>query len=166
MSVIVRDARPEDAESIVRIFNPIIECGRYTVFDRPFTVEQERRYIEGFPCRGVFHVAVSAAEGQLVGFQSMEPFAAYTRAFDHVGVPGTYVDMAQRRRGVARTLFAATFEAARRKAYEKLFTYIRRDNPAALATYCSQGFRIVGTAERHAKVQGRYVDEIMVEKLL
>jgi len=166
MTVIIRDARPEDAESVVRILSPIIESGLYTVLDRPFTVEEERRYIETFPSRGVFHVAVSPADGQVVGFQSIEPFAAYTHAFDHVGVPGTYVDPAQQRRGIARSLFAATFEAARRKSYEKLFTYIRHDNPAALAAYCSQGFRVVGTAQRHAKVQGRYVDEIMVEKLL
>jgi L-amino acid N-acyltransferase YncA len=166
MTVIVREARPDDAESIVRIFNPIIESGRYTVFDRPFTVAEERRYIEAFPSRGIFHVAVSPSDGKVVGFQSMEPFATFTHAFDHVGVPGTYVDPAEQRRGIARLLFGALFEAARRKHYEKLFTYIRHDNPGALATYCSQGFRIVGTAERHGKVQGRYIDEIMVEKLL
>jgi L-amino acid N-acyltransferase YncA len=166
MTVIVREARPEDAESIVRIFNPIIESGLYTVFDRPFTVEQERRYIEAFPSRGILHVAVSPPDGEIVGFQSMEPFATFTHAFDHVGVPGTYVDLAQQRRGIARSLFGAMFEAARRKHYEKLFTYIRHDNPGALSTYCGQGFRVVGTAEKHAKVQGRYIDEIVVEKLL
>jgi hypothetical protein len=29
-----------------------------------------------------------------------------------------------------------------------------------------QGFRIVGTAQRHAKIRGQYVDEIIIEKLL
>ncbi len=162
----MREARPDDAEAVVRIFNPLIESGRYTVFQRPFTVEEERRYIETFPARGVFHVAVTPGDERVVGFQSMEPFATYTTAFDHVGVPGTYVDSAYQRRGVARALFAALFEAARLKGYEKLFTYIRQDNPAALATYRSQGFRIVGTSERQAKIRGRYVDEIIVEKLL
>jgi L-amino acid N-acyltransferase YncA len=164
--VTVRDVLPDDAESIVRILNPIIETGCYTVFDRPFTVDEERRYIETLPPRAIFHVAVSPVDGLVVGFQSLEPFAAYTHAFDHVGVPGTYVNMAQHRQGVARALFAATFAAARRKEYEKLFTYIRSDNPVALAVYHSQGFREVGTAQRHAKVQGRYVDEVMVEKQL
>lgn len=166
MTVIVREARPDDAEAIVRIFNPIIESGLYTVFDRPFTVEEERRYIETLPARGIFHVAVSPTEDRVLGFQSVEPFATFTHAFDHVGVPGTYVDPAEQRRGVARALFASMFEAARRKSYEKLFTYVRQDNPAALATYRSQGFRVVGTAARQAKVQGRYIDEVMVEKLL
>lgn len=52
------------------------------------------------------------------------------------------------------------------KGYEKIFTFIRADNPAALASYAKQGFRVVGTAQRQAKINGRYVDEIIVEKLL
>lgn len=166
MNLIVRPVQSEDAEAIVGIFNPIIETGKYTVFDAPFTVEAERGYIANFPARGVFHVAVRQDDQKIVGFQSMEPFATYTRAFDHVGVVGTYVDLAERRQGIAGQLFAVTFEAARQKGYEKIFTFIRADNPAALATYQRQGFQIIGTARRQAKINGSYVDEIMVEKFL
>jgi RimJ/RimL family protein N-acetyltransferase len=50
--------------------------------------------------------------------------------------------------------------------YEKIFTYVRGDNPAALVAYVKCGFRIVGTAQRHAKCAGRYVDEIIIERFL
>jgi L-amino acid N-acyltransferase YncA len=166
MNLTIRPVQSEDAEAIVGIFNSIIEAGIYTVFDAPFTVEAERGYIEKFPARGIFHVAVRQDDQKVVGFQSMEPFATYTRAFDHIGVVGTYVDLAERRQGIAGHLFAATFEAARQKGYEKIFTFIRGDNPAALTTYQRQGFQIVGTAQRQAKINGQYVDEIMVEKFL
>jgi ribosomal protein S18 acetylase RimI-like enzyme len=96
----------------------------------------------------------------------MDPFATYTHAFDHVGVIGTYVDAAARRQGVARKLFETTFEQAIAKGYEKIFTYVRADNEAALATYLKHGFRIVGTASRHAKIDGRYIDEIVIERQL
>ncbi|MDZ8104425.1 MAG: SpvB/TcaC N-terminal domain-containing protein [Nostoc sp. DedQUE12a] len=43
---------------------------------------------------------------------------------------------------------------------------IRADNMAALATYLSQGFGIIGTAKRQAKINSRYIDEIIVEKFL
>ena len=56
--------------------------------------------------------------------------------------------------------------AAQRKGYEKIFTYIRTDNPAALATYQKHGFKVVGTAERHAKLKDRYVDVNIVERFL
>lgn len=166
MELLIRDVRVDDAEAIVGILNPIIQAGIYTAFDTPFTVEAEREYILHFPQRGVFHVAICDRDRQVVGFQSMEPFATYTHAFNHVGVLGTYVDLSSRRQGIASKLFAATFEAARLKGYEKIFTFIRADNTAALTTYLNQGFQIVGTAKRHAKINQTYVDEIIVERFL
>jgi L-amino acid N-acyltransferase YncA len=166
MHLEIREAQPDDAEAIVRILNPIIEAGAYTVFDTPFTAEAERDYLVRFPSRGVFLVAVRQADSQVVGFQSMEPFADYTHAFDHVGVLGTYVDLECRRQGIATALFQATFVAAMRKGYEKIFTFVRADNPAALHTYLRQGFRTVGTALRHARIGEKHVDEIIIEKQL
>ena len=166
MDLLVREVRPGDARAIVAIFNPIIEAGIYTAFDTPFTTEAEREYILNFPKRGVFLVAERHQDKKLVGFQSMEPFATYTRAFDHVGVMGTFVDLSYRRQGIGRRLFEASFAAARRKGYEKIFTFIRGDNPEALAVYLRRGFRIVGMAQRHVKINGKYVDEIIVERFL
>ena len=166
MDLLIREVRLEDAEAIVRILNPIIEAGSYTVLDAPLTTEAEREYIAGFPERGVFHVAECHQDQRIVGFQSAEPFATYTRAFDHVAVVGTFVDLAERRRGIGLCLSEATFEAARRKGYEKIFTYVRADNTAALAFHLKLGFRLVGTAQRQAKLHGKYVDEIIIEKFL
>jgi L-amino acid N-acyltransferase YncA len=166
LGLVIREARIDDAAGVVAVLNPIVKSGAPVAFDAPITEEAERRYIAGFPQRGVFHVAVRSDDGAIVGFQSMEPFATYTHAFDHVGVIATYVGTACRRRGVASRLFAATFAAARRKGYEKILTYIRADNPAALATYAKHGFRVVGRAERHVKIGGQYIDEIIVERFL
>ena len=166
MDLLVRSATPDDAGAIVGILNPIIEAGTYTVLDAPFTVEAEREYILDFPPRGIFHVALRRGDQKLLGFQSLEPFANYTHAFDHVAVLGTYVDLSYRRQGIGRRLFQATFDAARRKGYKKLFTYVRADNPAALASYLNQGFEVVGTAQRQAHIDGKYVDEVIIENFL
>ena len=165
MDLGIRAATPEDAEGIVAVLNPIIEAGIYTVFDTPFAAEQERQFIRTFPARGIFHVAIDLRSDRIVGFQNMEPVATYTRSFDHVGSVGTYVDLACTRQGVASRLFDATFEAAIAKGYEKAFTLVRADNPVALRVYLGQGFSIIGTARRHAKIHGRYVDEILIEKM-
>lgn len=160
----IRDARVEDAAEIVAILNPIIEAGAYTAMDTPLTVDDQRRFIRDFPERGIFHVAV--ADGRVLGLQSLEPFATYTRAFDHVGVVGTYVASRHRRRGVARTLCAATFARAVTMGYEKVFTYVRADNDVALDAYLSQGFTVVGTAKRQARIGRKYIDEVFIEKFL
>jgi len=161
----VRGVRIEDAEEIAGILNPIIAARCYTALDTPVTVEQEREFIRSFPPRGIFLAAVDTTSARIVGFQDVSPFANFTHAFDHVGVIGTYVDLERRRQGIARCLFAATFDAARAKGYEKFFTYVRADNEAGLRTYLHHGFRIVGTAERQARIDGRYIDEVVIEKL-
>jgi L-amino acid N-acyltransferase YncA len=164
--LLIRPAQPDDAEAVVNILNPIIAAGSYTALDTQFSVVAEREFIAGFPVRGIFHVAVLVPNGRIVGLQTVEPFATYTHGFDHVGTVGTFVDLACRRQGIGGRLFEATFEAARRQGYEKLFTFIRADNPGALVGYLKQGFRVVGTAHRQLKIHGHYVDEIIVEKML
>lgn len=163
---LTRRATPADAPGILAVFNPIIEAGIYTVFDAPFSIEAEREYIANQHPRGLFHVATHPVDGVIVGFQSMEPFATYTKAFDHVGTVGTYVDLNRHRQGIAAALFRVTFEAARHRGYEKLFTFVRADNLAAQATYLRHGFTIVGAARRQARINGQYVDELMIEKFL
>jgi L-amino acid N-acyltransferase YncA len=164
--VVVRDVRIEDAEDMVGILNPIIAARIYTALDTTFSIEEQRAFIRNFPPRGIFHVAVDSASNRVVGLQDVEPFGPFTHAFDHVGTIGTFVNLNRRREGIATKLFAATFDAAARKGYEKLFTYVRADNEAALQTYLHQGFRVLGRAERHAKIDGTYIDEIVIEKLL
>jgi L-amino acid N-acyltransferase YncA len=160
----IRDVRIEDAEGIARILNPIIGARCYTALDTRVTVEQEREFIRHFPARGIFVVAADTTSDRIAGFQDISPFADFTHAFDHVGVIGTYVDLDRRRQGIASALFAATFGTAPQKGYEKFFTYVRADNEAGLHTYLRHGFRIVGIAERHAKIDGKYIDEIVIER--
>lgn len=166
MSLTIREVAVEDAQGIIDVLNPIIIEARYTILDQTFTVDEEKAFIESFPERGVFSVAVIETTSQLLGFQNVEPFATYTKAFDHVGIIGTYVDANSRGQGVAKQLFDYTFKAAKAKGYEKLFAYVRADNERALAVYLKQGFEIVGTAKKHGKIGDQYFDEILIEKFL
>ena len=166
MSLTIRQVTVDDAQGIIGVLNPIITEARYTILDKTFTVEEEKAFIESFPDRGVFSVAVNEATGDLLGFQNVEPFASYTKASDHVGIIGTYVDANSRGQGVARQLFDHTFEVAKTKGYEKLFAYVLANNERALAAYLKQGFETVGIAKKHAKIGKQYFDEILIEKLL
>ena len=162
----VRNVQLDDANEVINILNPIIESGAFTVLDKPFTVEAERAFISNFPAKGTFHVAEDTDNHSLVGFQTVEPFAAYSSFFDHVGIIGTFVHIDHQRQGVASSLFQATFQEMRQKGYEKIFAYVRSDNPTALSTYQRQGFSVIGTAKKQAKIKGTYIDEIMIERFL
>jgi L-amino acid N-acyltransferase YncA len=160
----VREVRPQDALGIITILNPIIETKKYSVMVQTFTLEEEINFINTFPQRCIFHVAVY--EDKVVGFQVIEPISTLTVAFDHVGIIGTYIDLTSRRQGISKKLFKATFMLARNKGFEKLTAYVRSDNPVALKTYQANGFDIIGIAKRQAKIDGKYIDEIFIEKFL
>jgi L-amino acid N-acyltransferase YncA len=164
MNITVREVRPQDALGIITILNPIIETKKYSVMVQTFTLEEEINFINTFPQRCIFHVAVY--EDKVVGFQVIEPISTLTVAFDHVGIIGTYIDLTSRRQGISKKLFKATFMLARNKGFEKLTAYVRSDNPVALKTYQANGFDIIGIAKRQAKIDGKYIDEIFIEKFL
>ena len=162
----IREVRPADAEAVVALFNPIIEAGRYTTFVSPFTVSDERAFIRNFPARGSFLGAFHAQSGQLRGFQVVTAVASYTSALDHVAEIGTYVSLEHQRQGIAGQLHSATFERAKAKGFEKLLAWVRADNEAGLRSYTRYGFERVGVAKRHAKIGGRYLDEVILERWL
>ena len=75
---------------------------------------------------------------------------------------GTWVSESHRRRG-SRPLAEASFAAAREHGFAKVFTDIRADN-LAVAFHLAMGFTVVGTASRLARLGGRYVDVVFVER--
>jgi len=165
-SAVIRPVTPDDAGAVCAILNAAIKDGTHSLLDTPFPVDDERRYVADFPPRGVFMVAELPRAG-VVGFQSLEPYASYgTHAFDHVLTMGTYVDESHRRRGIGRTLAAGCFDAARRAGCTRVLTEIRIDNDASLRFYLGLGFEIVGVARDLARLGGRLVDVVIVEKAL
>lgn len=162
----IRKATPRDAEGVAAVLNGAILGGSPTLLDTPFSVEDERAYIEGLPARGFIHVA-ETRDGGIVGFQTVIPWSEFvTSAHDHVATMGTYVDAAHRRRGVGEALARASFAAALDLGYEKIFTDLRADNAASLAYHLSLGFTVAGVARGQARAGGRDVDVLFIELFL
>ena len=161
----IRPATPDDAAGVAAVLNGVIAGGRHSLLDTPFTVAEERTYIEALPERSFLLLAEAA--GDVLGFQTVIPWNTFTtHEFDHVATMGTYVDERYRRRGVGAALAAASFAAALALGYEKIFTDLRADNLDSLGYHLALGFTIVGAARRHARVAGRDIDVIFIERFL
>lgn len=164
--IVVRPVTVDDAEEVAGVLNEAIVGGRHSLLDTPFSVEDERTYIAGYPERGVFNVAELAGEG-VVAAQSLERFSPYvTHAHDHVLSMGTWVRESFRRRGVGTRLAHASFAQARERGFEKVFTDIRADNVESLAFHLALGFTVVGAARRQARIGDRHFDVVFVERFL
>lgn len=165
MDFTTRPVEERDAPGIADLLNAIIDAGGLTVMPGPVTGEAQRTFIRGLSPHDVFFAAFDDA-GALLGIQDVLRFFPDSPVLGHIGEVSTFVNAAARGRGVGAALCRATFPAARERGVTKLQAMIRADNPGALDFYRSQGFRVVGTAHRHARVGDLYVDEVLTEKLL
>jgi L-amino acid N-acyltransferase YncA len=161
MELNIRPATATDAQGVVDVINSVIQEGGLTALYPVLTVEQEEAFIEGLGPRSVMHVAELA--GNILGVQTLEPLAPYTRAMDHVAVMGTYVYRTYRQRGVGRELTRHTTAFARQEGYEKAIVYVRAGNAGGQAFYRRVGFVPKAILERQVKIDGTYDDEVLME---
>jgi ribosomal protein S18 acetylase RimI-like enzyme len=161
MDVTIRRVTVNDAQGVVDVINSVIQEGGLTALYPALTLEQEEAFITGLGPRSVMFVAETS--GAILGVQTIEPFAPYTRAMDHVAVIGTYVYRNFRRKGVGRQLVDSTLRFAREQGYEKVIAYVRASNATAQAFYRQMGFVPKMMLERQIKIEDKYDDEVWMD---
>ncbi|MEW6046690.1 MAG: arsinothricin resistance N-acetyltransferase ArsN1 family A [Bacillota bacterium] len=161
--MVIRHATASDAAAIARIYNQAIEERIATFETEPRTPEERRRWLES---HGPRHpVLVAQVAGQVAGWASIGPYRPRS-CYDGVGEFSIYVDAAWRGRGVGRRLLTALIETAERLGYWKLVSRVFDFNVASRALCRSCGFREVGTYEKHGRLDGRWIDCVIVERLI
>ena len=161
MQATIRRATADDAEAISAVWEVVCAERVYTAVNRPFTPQQERDYVASLSDReGIF---LAEVDGHTVGFQSLDLWARYTDAFDHVGVMGTIILPEWRRKGIGRYLAENMLDFARANGYEKIVIYVRAGNMGAQVFYRSLGFVPKGVLARQVKIDGQYEDEVFME---
>lgn len=159
----VRDATVADAEAIARIYNQGIE-------DRIATLETELRMAAEraawLTARGPRHpVLVAEEEGRVVGWASLNVFNPRA-AYDHVADISVYVARERRGHGIGRLLLTALEQRARAIGYHKLVLAAFPFNEAGMRLYRRCGFRVVGVYHEQGLLDGRWVDVVVMEKIL
>lgn len=161
MDITIRRGTLDDARGIVDVVNSIIEEGGLTSIYPALTLQRGEALVKGLDPRSAIFVA--EVSGAILGVGTIEPFARYTRAMDHVAVTRTFVYRNFRRRGVGHQLIKAMLDLARREGYEKLIIHVRIGNSGAQAFYRAMGFIPKLMLERQVKIEGKYDDEILME---
>ena len=162
-SLTVRPAGPADADAICRIYNQGIE-------DRLATLETELRTpaerLEWMAVRGPRHPVIVATSGdEVVGWASLNRFNSRP-AYDRVADLSVYVERAWRGRGVGRRLLEEVIEAARKLDYHKMVLAAFPTNAAGMALYERLGFSRVGIYREQGWLDDRWVDVVVMERLL
>ena len=159
----IRPAEPGDAEAICDIYNQGIEDRIATLETVLRTPEERRTWLTG---RGPRHpVVVCEGEHGVCGWASLNSFNP-REAYDHVADFSVYVERASRGRGTGSALLAHLEVLALRHEYHKLALAMFPSNLAGVALYRRRGFREVGTYREQGRVDGRWVDILIMEKIL
>jgi len=159
MTLIARAASPDDAPMLAQIYNEGIEDRVGTFETRPRSVDDVRRWFDGHPI-----VAVER-NGEVIAFASS---SSYRSRDCYAGIAefSVYVARAARGKGVGRVAMQALIEAAAAAGIWKLVSRIFVENTASRSLMASMGFREVGVYESHAKLDGKWRDVVIVERLI
>ena len=159
----IRPARSGDAQAICDIYNEGIEDRIATLETRFRTGDEQRAWLKS---RDERHpVMVAERDEKVVGWGSLNEFNPRP-AYDHVSEFSVYVARSARGAGVGRNLLENLIVVARDIGYHKMVLAAFEWNTAGIALYERVGFRRVGVYREQGLLDGRWVDTVIMEKLL
>jgi len=159
----IRSASADDAAVITAIYNQGIAERAATFETTPRSVDdidQRLTDIQRYPLL----VATDEAN-TVVGWAGLSRYRPRD-CYAGIGEFSVYLDATARGRGVGRQLLQALIEIAREHGYWKLLSRIFLFNEASRALCRSVGFREVGIYEKHGQLEGRWLDVVIVERLI
>ena len=107
----------------------------------------------------------AAGAGMVVGWGSLNPFNPRP-VYDHVADFSVYVAREQRGRGIGDALLGALEKRARELGYHKMVLAAFPTNAPGMRLYERHDFQMVGIYHEQGLLDGRWVDVIIMEKLL
>jgi L-amino acid N-acyltransferase YncA len=156
----VRAARADDAAAVAAIYNAGIR-------ERSSTFETREREAAEIAARiasdAVFLVA--EVDGGVAGFAATAPYSE-REVYAGIAECSVYVDPERRGRGVGTRLLEALAAEAERAGLHKLVGKLFAGNEASMRLVQRCGFRVVGTHERHGRLDAEWRDVILVERVL
>ncbi len=165
--MLIRPITEADAEAYLELARAIDAESRFMMFEpseRQTTVEQQVERIRSLHASDNKLMLVAEHEGQLVGYLGAIG-GDFHRNHHSVHI---FLGILERftGQGLGRRLLEETEQWAQRQGLHRLELTVMRHNARALALYQKMGFEIEGTKRDSLQVDGVYVDEIYMAKLL
>ena len=164
MDVRTRAATGSDAAAFALSYNQGIEEDRIATFETQLRTPAERQ--PWLAEHGEDHpVIVAEAGGEIVGWAGVSPYRSRP-CYAGIGEHSVYVRRDWRGRGVGGVLLLALVEACRARGFWKLVSWIFTFNTGSRALHLRMGFREVRIYEKRALPDGRWLDCVIVERLI
>lgn len=158
--MLVRQAIPDDADAMTRIYNEGIADRLATFETRARTAADVRSWFDGVhPAVVVELEEVVIAFGATFAYRPRDCYAGIAEA-------SLYVARSARGHGAGRLAMHALIDRAEQAGFWKLVSRIFVENDASRNLCRKMGFREVGIYEKHGKLDGVWRDVVIVERLI
>ena len=161
--MMIREARPEDAAAVHALYAPIVSETTISFELEPPTVDEMRTRIEKANEKHAFLISEDA-EG-LLGYAYGSTYRVRA-AYQWSAEVSINVAPRARRRGVARALYDALFDALAKRGYYRAYAGIALPNEASLALHEAAGFTHIGTFHKVGYKFGGWRDVSWWERAL
>jgi L-amino acid N-acyltransferase YncA len=153
---------PRHPVIVAETTNPIAADAEPGTISNPIAADAEPGTISNRPPTAR---AANSAVATIIGWGSLNQFNP-REAYRHVVDFSIYVERAYRGKGVGTVMLARLIELAREHRYHKMVLSAFPTNSGGMALYERMGFRTVGIYKEQGMLDGRWVDTIIMEKLL
>jgi L-amino acid N-acyltransferase YncA len=164
MEIEVRLVERRDAEAIRAIYN--LEVSESTVtFDLvPRTLDEQVDWIDRHS--GGHPAVVALGDGdEVVGFGSLSPYRDRP-AYNPTVEDSVYVRRDMRGRGVGRVLLDELVRLAAAQGFHSMIARIVGGHAASIALHEACGFETVGTEHEVGRKLGRWLDVLLMQRML
>jgi phosphinothricin acetyltransferase len=159
----LRLARTDDASAIAVIYNREVVESTVTFDLVPRSVEEQRRWLSDRS--GAHAVVVAEHDGAVVGFGSLSPYRdrpAYSTSVED----SVYVHRDHQGRGIGSALLGELLRVAEKHGFHAVFARIVGGHDASIALHVAHSFDEVGVEREVGRKFGRWLDVVVMERLL
>ena len=163
----VRVGMSDDAEQIVEVMKDA-EASNFMMYgpgERKMTGEQFRRFIDNVNEKEHSAIFVAVEEGKILGYLIMQGEMKPKRVSHKVGV-AVGVHSESRGKGVGGSLFEYAHQWAKEKGIHRVELTVISKNEQAYKLYRKLGYETEGIKKHSLFIDGEYVDEYYMAKLL
>jgi L-amino acid N-acyltransferase len=159
----VRVARADDAEAMRAIYNVEVETSTVTFDLVPRSLADQRAWLAARS--GAHSALVAVEEDEVVGFASLSPYKerpAYSTSVED----SVYVHRSHQGRGIGNVLLGELMATAQASGFHAVFARIVGGHEASIGLHAAHGFEIIGTEREVGRKFGKWLDVVVMERLL
>ncbi len=160
----VRWIETRDAEAVRQIYNREVEHSTVTFDMVPRTLDDQVAWIDDHTGSYPALVAIAAPD-RIVGFAGLSPYRPRP-AYSTTVESSVYVHHDLRGQGVGRTLMQRLVETAADHGYHSMIARIVGDHDTSIALHQAVGFEIIGREHEVGRKFGKWLDVVVMQRML